>query len=112
MKFKDVYATKIPDGAVRRIRQNGLVLWTKKEMRYVSFGDSIAAGESINAEWAEDYGVKSQYGVNGNTSTVIVPGCYTDLLRKDFEQSHGEETVELTSFDVRSDQVTFNKLNM
>lgn len=105
MKFKDVYATKIPNGAVRRIKQGGLTLWTKKEMRYVSFGDSIAAGHAIDDKWATDYGEKSQYGVNGNTSTVIVPGCYTDLLRKDFEQSHGKDTVELTSFARSGDTV-------
>ena len=33
---------------------------------YVSLGDSIAAGHSINSKWESDYGTGSQFGENGN----------------------------------------------
>ena len=55
------------------------------KISYVSLGDSIAAGHTINSEWASDYGEGSQYGKNGNTSTVIVPNSYTDLIQKELK---------------------------
>ena len=57
---------------------------------YVSLGDSIAAGHTINAEWETDYGKGSQYGKNGNTETAIVPGCYTDIIGKELVSVYGD----------------------
>ena len=57
---------------------------------YVSLGDSIAAGHSINGDWQNDYGVKSQYGENGNTFTQIVPNSYTDLISKELVSRYGD----------------------
>ncbi len=71
--------------------------------RYVSLGDSIAAGHSINADWAEEYGTGSQYGENGNTSTAIVTDCYTDLIHRELASS--KEKVQTTSFAHSGDTV-------
>lgn len=106
MKFRNVYGVRIPEGEAFRIRVGGETLWTRRDLRYVSFGDSIAAGHAINAQWATEYGVKSQYGENGNTSTAIVPGSYADLLRKSFEEKHGAGTAKLTSFAHSGDTVS------
>lgn len=57
---------------------------------YVSLGDSIAAGHSINGDWQNDYGVKSQYGENDNTFTQIVPNSYTDLISKELIARYGD----------------------
>lgn len=84
MKFSQVMAIRRPK-PVSRIRHEGKVLWSN-EVRYVSFGDSIAAGHAINSRWETEYGTGSQYGVNGNTETVIVPNCYTDLIRKELQE--------------------------
>ena len=75
MKFSEVKAVRIPRGNVLAIKADGDVLWDNIRYRYVSLGDSISAGHTINEDWAKDYGEVSQYGVNGNTSTVIVPNC-------------------------------------
>jgi hypothetical protein len=75
MKFREVRAIRIPSGTAKKIRYNGKTLWEPAPFRYVSLGDSIAAGHSLDG-WSYD----TQYGKNGNTETVIVPGCYTDLI--------------------------------
>ena len=59
-------------------------------MGYVSLGDSIAAGHTINADWASRYGEGSQYGKNGNTSTAIVSGCYTDIIVEELVSVYGD----------------------
>lgn len=61
----------------------GKVIWFHSLFNYVSIGDSIAAGHTINDSWETDYGMDSQYGANGNQSTVIVPGSYTDRIRQE-----------------------------
>ena len=66
---------------VDKIEVDGEVKWNRTKFRYVSLGDSIAAGHSINSNWETDYGVGSQYQENGRTETVIVPNCYTDLIK-------------------------------
>lgn len=65
---------------------------------YVSLGDSIAAGHTINEDWEKDYGTGSQYGNNGNILTEIVPGSYTDLIKNKLVESYGEEYVTAVSF--------------
>lgn len=103
MKFSDVNAVRIPKNA-KRIRHNGKVIWQPISARYVSFGDSIAAGHAINDAWEKNYGTRSQYGNNGNTKTAIVPGCYTDLIHKDLISTLGGN-VNLTSFAKSGDRV-------
>ena len=105
MKFSEVEAVRIPKGSVSKIRNSGDVLWNLQCARYVSLGDSIAAGHTINAEWATNYGEGSQYGVNGNTTTAIVPGCYTDLIRKSLEETHSEKRAVAVSFARSGDTV-------
>lgn len=103
MKFFDVKAWRIPKNAIR-VRHNGKVIWQPISARYVSFGDSIAAGHAINDAWEKNYGTRSQYGNNGNTETAIVPGCYTDLIHKDLITTLGG-IVNLTSFAKSGDRV-------
>ena len=103
MKFSEVKAVRIPRGNVLAIKADGDVLWDNIRYRYVSLGDSISAGHTINEDWAKDYGEVSQYGVNGNTSTVIVPNCYVDLLRQDLRDRYG--VVSVTSFSRSGDTV-------
>lgn len=103
MKFSKVLAVRIPKSA-REIRHNGKVIWSPIRTRYVSFGDSIAAGHAINDAWEKNYGTRSQYGNNGNTETAIVPGCYTDLIHKDLVSTLGGN-VNLTSFAKSGDRV-------
>ena len=74
--------------------------------RYVSLGDSISAGHTINSDWEKYYGVRSQYGENGNESTAIVTDSYTDLIRKDLEATHGRGQVGVTSFAHSGDTVS------
>lgn len=105
MKFSEVEAVRIPKGGVSKIRHNGDTLWNLQCARYVSLGDSIAAGHTINAEWATDYGEGSQYGKNGNTTTAIVPGCYTDLIRKSLAEEHSEKRATAVSFARSGDTV-------
>lgn len=74
LDFAGVASVAVPEGGVERIERGGVVLWEAAGLRYVSLGDSIAAGHAIDAEWADDYGEGSQYGKNGNAQTAIVPG--------------------------------------
>ena len=106
MKFSQVDAVRIPSGSVQRIRHKGGVLWEKETIiaRYVSLGDSIAAGHTINGDWEKNYGEGSQYGKNGNVRTAIVPNCYTDLIHKDLAARYGGR-VETTSFARSGDTV-------
>lgn len=113
MKFSEVKAMRIPK-TVRKIRHDGKVLWTQIVARYVSLGDSIAAGHAINEDWAINYGEASQYGKNGRTSpTVIVPDTYTDLIRREFVSNYGEDHVTAVSFAHSGDTVAdlMNKLD-
>ena len=104
MKFSKVNAVRIPGGAAKKIRHNGKVLWAPPAARYVSLGDSIAAGHAINDEWVKNYGEESQYGKNGNAETALVPSCYTDLISKDLRAVHGGN-VNVTSFAKSGDRV-------
>ena len=81
--------------------------------QYVSLGDSIAAGHSINGSWASNYGVGSQFGENGNTATTLVPNCYTDLINKHLVSLYGSSNVTLKSFAHSGDKVEdlIQKLN-
>ncbi|MBO5789583.1 MAG: hypothetical protein J6R40_00320, partial [Clostridia bacterium] len=78
---------------------------TPYDYYYVSLGDSIAAGHAINANWENDYGEKSQYGENGNVSTIIVPASYTDLISKHLKSRYGSDRVEIKSFAHSGDTV-------
>ena len=110
--FAKAQSVTIPDGEVVQIEAGGKVIWKDTRYRYVSLGDSIAAGHTINEDWEENYGEGSQYGKNGNTSTVIVPNSYTDLIRTHLENTHGKGCVKATSFARSGDTVAalMNKL--
>lgn len=84
---------------VDKIEVDGVVKWNRTKFRYVSLGDSIAAGHSINSNWETDYGVGSQFESNGRTETVIVPNCYTDLIKNKLASIYkGEEHIKCKSF--------------
>ena len=72
---------------------------------YVSLGDSIAAGHTINDEWDTNYGEGSQYGKDGNIATTIVPDSYTDLIRNELVSIHGKNRVLAKSFARSGDRV-------
>lgn len=78
---------------------------TPYDYYYVSLGDSIAAGHAINANWENHYGTRSQYGENGNISTVIVPNSYTDLISKHLKSQYGSDRVQTKSFAHSGDTV-------
>lgn len=105
MKFSQVKDLNIPEGQAKFIRHNGIQLWERNKYVYISFGDSIAAGHSINSDWEVLYGEKSQYGVNGNTQTAIVPNCYTDLIRQELVSTYGSDNTDTRSFARSGDQV-------
>lgn len=79
---------------------------------YVSLGDSIAAGHTINDEWTTNYGEGSQYGKNGNTSTAIVPESYTDLIKDELAVKYNNRSA-VVSFARSGDTVAdlMEKLN-
>lgn len=105
--FKNVRSMQIPNGNVVGITANGLAIWGKDEtIKYVSFGDSIAVGHRIDENWEKDYGWDAQYGVNGRTSTALVPGCYTDIIRGELESIYGKQHVLVTSFARSGDKVS------
>lgn len=98
--FKKVYSTPTSNtGSNRR--------WValNNSYHYVSLGDSIAAGQAINSDWENSYGIESQYGENGNTRTVIVPGTYTDKICENFKSRGGEEAITAKSFAHSGDDV-------
>lgn len=103
--FASLNGITIPEGKVIKIEAGGKVLWREAKYRYVSLGDSIAVGHSIDSNWEKDYGYHTQYGENGNTSTKIVPGSYTDLLGKELETTHGAGCVSIRSFAHSGDRV-------
>lgn len=102
-QFSKLYYTKnVVGNGVRTLRK----LATSQDIfNYVSLGDSIAAGHAINDDWEHAYGTDSQYGVNGNTSTVIVPNTYTDLLSKSIITKYGTDGTN-TSFARSGDAVS------
>lgn len=107
MKFKNVYSLKTPDGVVRKINAKEGKLWARIAMRYVSLGDSIAAGQGIRSDsiyWpGECY--SWQYGTEGVPSTAIVPGSYADLIRAEMAAAHGADYISAKSFARSGDTV-------
>lgn len=75
---------------------------SRKTINYVSLGDSIAAGHTINSSWP---GEGTQYGVDGNTSTQIVELSYTDLIRDELCSIYGDANVHSVSFARSGDTV-------
>lgn len=73
---------------------------------YVSLGDSISAGHSIDDKWETNYGERSQFSYNGRSEpTEIVEGCYTDLIRDDMVATNGNKKVSAVSFARSGDKV-------
>lgn len=81
-----------------------LLSHANKAFHYVSLGDSIAAGHTINSEWESSYGYGSQYGADGNQFTAIVPDSYTDLIGKELVERYGDN-ISVTSFARSGDTV-------
>lgn len=72
---------------------------SKKPFNYVSLGDSIAAGHTIDTSWDSNYGERSQFSCNGRTTpTTLVPGCYTYLINEELKNIYGAGNVNTTSF--------------
>lgn len=68
MNFAKLRGLTIPEGKVTNItrKSDGKVLWNAlPKFRYVSYGDSIAAGHLITYDWTTDYGHWTQYGFDG-----------------------------------------------
>jgi uncharacterized repeat protein (TIGR02543 family) len=59
--FSKLQSLTIPEGEVSKIEVDGKVLWEAFKYRYVSLGDSIAAGHAIDDAWEKDYNSYSQY---------------------------------------------------
>ena len=109
IEFSNIIGVTIPEGSVTKIERNGATIWQEKlqdMFAYVSLGDSIPAGHSIDSDWESNYGERSQYGVNGNTSTTIVPGAYPDLIAKELTKIYGADKVTAISFDRSGDKVS------
>lgn len=68
--------------------------------KYVSLGDSIAAGHAIDASWP---GLETQYGAGSNTETQIIEWSYTDLIRKELTKQY--QSVSVKSFARSGDKV-------
>ena len=102
--FLKLQGLDLPEGTVVMIESSGVLLWNSL-FGYVSLGDSIPAGHTIDENWATDYGEGSQYGVNGNTSTVIVPNSYTDRIDGELKAEHGVNRVSSKSFARSGDTV-------
>lgn len=111
--FRKARTIKGSRGEVIEVRHDGEVIWRRNTFRYVSLGDSIAAGHTIDDNWEANYGTRSQYGEYGNTSTVIVPGSYTDLIHTEIRNRHRDKRVYATSFAHSGDTVSdlVNKLD-
>lgn len=103
--FSSLNGITIPEGKVIKIDAGGKTLWREAKYRYVSLGDSIAVGHSIDYNWEQNYGYHTQYGENGNTSTKIVTGSYTDLIGKELENTYGAGCVSTKSFAHSGDRV-------
>ena len=58
--FSKVINVKTPEGTLKKVEFNNSILWEKPYI-YSSFGDSIAAGHTINSDWEKDYGTDSSY---------------------------------------------------
>lgn len=97
---------RIPEGNVIEVKDSsGNIIWRRPagltECAFVSLGDSIAAGHSLNG-WSSD----TQYGNNGNQSTYIVPESYTDRIRQDLISKYGADKVTTISFAKSGDRVS------
>ena len=103
--FSKVTGLSTSRGAVVKAALGGKVFYRRIDMGFVSLGDSIAAGHTINSDWAANYGEGSQYGVNGNTETVIVPGSYTAWIRDELTERYGAHAVFVKSFARSGDTV-------
>lgn len=107
--FSNITAVTIPEGEVVDIerKSDGETVWTSAVKKYVSLGDSIAAGHTINGSWDKDYGERSQFDYGGRTApTALVKGCYTDLIRDDMMAKHGNKKVLALSFARSGDRVS------
>ena len=96
--MSEVVGMRIPEGTVLEMMDKDRKTYCPHySKRYVSFGDSIAAGHAITVDWEKEpfdiskgyyAGTNSQFGSRlegykkDNEYTVIVADTYTDLLLK------------------------------
>lgn len=107
MDFLNMIGLNTPDGDVVKIEVDGLTIWQcHNKFVHLSFGDSIAAGHAIDSNWELNYGTGSQYGENGNTSTTLIPDCYTQRIHNRFATEHGADNVDTISFAHSGDRVS------
>ncbi len=128
LDFSKATALSIPDGVVYEITDaQGNVLWSIVDMRYISLGDSIAAGHTINSDWEKSplgvvtdqngkihyqyEGTRSQYtetlsgATNENSETIIVKNSYTDLIKDNLRTKYSSSKVLTLSFAHSGDTV-------
>lgn len=129
LDFSKVTSWRVPEGEVSEVTDaQGNILWSIIEKKYVSLGDSIAAGHTINSDWEKSpldvnkgyyEGTKSQYtetldgASQPNQKTIIVNNSYTDRINKDLKTKYGTPKVYTLSFAHSGDTVAnlISKLN-
>lgn len=109
LKFSEIKSWKIPEGEVTnaKVKKTGDQLWDKIRYRYTSFGDSIAAGQRIREDeiLIEPKCYSWQFGTDGVSSTTVIDGSYTDLIRAELGNAHGAGYSYATSFARSGDAV-------
>jgi lysophospholipase L1-like esterase len=136
LDFSKVTSWRVPEGEVSEVTDaQGNILWSIIEQRYISLGDSIAAGHTIDNYWKKTplgivtdeegkihyqyEGTKSQYtetltgASQPNQKTIIVNNSYTDRINKDLKTKYGTPKVYTLSFAHSGDTVAnlISKLN-
>ena len=99
-EIKHITIPECTDGVeVAAIECGSDTLWKLVKARYVSLGDSIAAGHTIVENWDSLYGgTGNQVGNNGKTETFVIPDTYTARIHKLLCDTYGSEYVVTKSF--------------
>ena len=108
LKFSEIKSWKINGEEITqaKLKKTGDLLWDKIRYRYVSLGDSIAAGQGIDEGdiyWVPEEYAKWQFPKVD--STVIIDGTYTDQIRAELGPIHGEGYAYAASFARSGDTV-------
>lgn len=113
--FSRITGIQTSRGLVTRIEIDGKVAWNGLACRYVSLGDSIAAGQRIREEenLIDPKCYSWQFGTEGVASTAIIEQTYTDRIRDDAVSKYTANRVKATSFARSGDTVAalMNKLS-
>lgn len=105
--FSRITGIQTSRGLVARIEIDGKVAWNRFAYRYVSLGDSIAAGQRIREEenLIDPKCYSWQFGTEGVASTAIIEQTYTDRIRDDAVSKYTANRVKATSFARSGDTV-------